>query len=84
MADKYIKSTTPGHTWALMVYRGSRGVVAAATEGRPTDGGWETIIFQDRSVNIPVAAKRLTAKVQAEAMAALVQKLVDDGMAVAP
>lgn len=88
--DLKIPSTKPGYCWAISVYRGNRGIVACAQEGKfkaAENGGFESfsfMLFEDRNVSVTLPAKRLTDKVAREGRAAMVAKLIADEMAVAP
>lgn len=72
-----IPSSKPGHAWQFGVMRmSSGGIEAYAVEGESsvTPGGLHSfsyVMFQARRVRVPLAAKRLTAKVRAEGEAAI-------------
>lgn len=76
----FIKSTTPGMTWAITDTK-RRGIVgASALEGKYAEepgygSSFEFIPFQDRAMDYTGTATRATAKTKAEAIEAIKAKL---------
>jgi hypothetical protein len=82
----YVKSNEPGKTWNCTVIRTHRGIFAVAQEGAHETGvgpcNLETFSFEmfgDRRAEIKLDAKRLTAKVEREGLAAIAAKVAGIG-----
>jgi hypothetical protein len=86
----YIESTLPGYCWHVDVMRFDSGIEAFAQEGKRTVGpvfvSFEFDLFGggdgSRRARIKLPAKRMSAKVTADGIAAMIAKLQDDGLAV--